>query len=145
TVPASILANATEPAGANVTYTAMATDACGSAVLVCVPQSGSVFPFGTTQVACSATDGAGNTSEATFSVRVSPAAVDTAEVTIRLINNTVDAHETTPTVGEDTLTKVVVYSRSALIGGVTHPADIYYQRTSGLGVRMGSPIRISND
>ena len=53
--------------------------------------------------------------------------------------------DTTPTVGEDTLTKVVVYSRNSLAGGVTHPADILYQRTSFAGVRFGSPIRISND
>ncbi|MFI4943296.1 MAG: hypothetical protein ACHP85_08535, partial [Burkholderiales bacterium] len=72
-------------------------------------------------------------------------AADTVQVSTRVITNTVDYHETTPTVGEDTLTKVVVYSRSSLAGGVTHPADIYYQRTSFAGVRMGSPIRISND
>jgi hypothetical protein len=72
-------------------------------------------------------------------------AADTVQVTTRVITNTVDAHETTPTLGEDTLTKVVVYSRSVLSGGVTHPADIYYQRTSDQGVRYGSPIRVSND
>src|SRR5262245_30622067 len=72
-------------------------------------------------------------------------AADTIQVEMRTITNTVDANETTPTIGEDTLTKVVVYSRSSLAGGVSHPADIYYQRTSDMGVRMGSPIRISND
>ena len=145
TVPEGIIANATQPAGANITYNATAADQCGSAELVCAPSSGSFFPIGTTQVACSATDGAGNTRQTTFPVRVREGTVDTADVTLRVITNTVQAHETTPTVGEDTLTKVLVYSRSALIGGVAHPADIYYQRTSDLGVRFGSPIKVSND
>ena len=71
TVPASIITDATQPGGANVAYTATATDdQCGPAALVCAPQSGSLFPIATTQVACSATDGAGNTSQASFSVSV---------------------------------------------------------------------------
>ena len=71
TVPASIITDATQPGGANVAYTATATDdQCGPAVLACAPESGSLFPIATTQVACSATDGAGNTSEASFSVSV---------------------------------------------------------------------------
>ena len=70
---------------------------------------------------------------------------DTLEVSIRTITNTVNVNETTPTVGDDGITKVVVYTRSDLAGGVTHPADIYYQRTSDSGVPMGSPIRVSND
>jgi hypothetical protein len=148
TVPASILANAAQPAGATVGYIATATDACGSAVLVCAPQSGSLFPIGTTQVACSATDGAGNTSAATFSVTVHGGAgsTDTVDVTITAITNTqTSANETTPTIGDDGITKLVVYTRSELTGGTPHPADIYYQRISDEGVRMGSPIRVSND
>jgi hypothetical protein len=148
TVPASIITNATQPGGANVTYTATATDECGPAVLACAPESGSLFPIGTTEVACSATDGAGNTSAALFSVTVHGGGTgtrDTLEVTVHVITNTMNASETTPTLGSDGITKVVVYSRSEVTGGVPHPADIYYQRLSDQGVRAGSPRRVSDD
>jgi len=42
--------------GAVVTYTATASDNCGAATINCTPSSGSVFPVGTTTVACTASD-----------------------------------------------------------------------------------------
>lgn len=70
-VPADMTVDATGPAGAAVTFTATATDNRTLApVLVCAPASGSVLPVGTTSVACTATDGAGNTATRTFAVRV---------------------------------------------------------------------------
>jgi alpha-tubulin suppressor-like RCC1 family protein len=58
--------------GAVVTYTATATDAVDGPVDVgCSPPSGSTFPMGaTTEVHCSAIDGAHNPSEGTFTVTV---------------------------------------------------------------------------
>lgn len=53
-----------------VTYTVTATDNSGSAVVTCVPSSGTTFPFGTTQVKCVARDPSGNTAEGTFNVSV---------------------------------------------------------------------------
>ncbi len=72
TVPADLTASATGPTGATVTYVdATAYDAIwGAATPSCTPASGSTFPLGPTTVTCSATDGAGITSSATFTVTV---------------------------------------------------------------------------
>jgi hypothetical protein len=63
---------ATGPNGAVATFsTPTATDNLDSLVAVtCAPVSGSVFPLGTTSVQCSATDAAGNASQASFTVTV---------------------------------------------------------------------------
>ncbi|WP_165821307.1 Ig-like domain-containing protein [Nocardioides gansuensis] len=62
---------ATSSAGAEVTYTATATDETdGSPVVVCTPPSGSVFAIGTTTVQCTATDEAGNTATGSFTATV---------------------------------------------------------------------------
>ena len=48
-----------------------ATDACDAAVeVVCTPPSGSTFPFGDTEVTCTATDNAGNATVCEFTVTV---------------------------------------------------------------------------
>lgn len=72
TLPAAPIVDATAPDGATVTYApATATDAAPAAPAVsCSPGSGSTFAIGTTQVTCSATDAAGNTGTATFTVTV---------------------------------------------------------------------------
>jgi HYR domain len=53
-----------------VTYTVSATDNSGSAIVTCVPPSGSTFAFGTTPVKCVARDPSGNTTDGTFNVTV---------------------------------------------------------------------------
>jgi Tol biopolymer transport system component len=73
-VPANMTVNATSPAGASVNYAAIATDNVAVASFSCVPDSGSIFPVGTTTVDCVANDAAGNTTAASFQVRVSSAA-----------------------------------------------------------------------
>jgi hypothetical protein len=74
-VPASVVANATSPSGAAVSYIVTASDALDpSPVVICSPSSGSVFPIGNTSVACTATDRAGNTSSGSFVVTVKGAA-----------------------------------------------------------------------
>lgn len=71
TVPGAIRTAATGPAGAAVSFSVTATDAVGVASgPTCAPASGSTFPIGTTSVACTAGDAAGNTGAATFSVTV---------------------------------------------------------------------------
>jgi hypothetical protein len=79
-VPASVTVEANGPTGSVVNYTApTANDAVdGPAVVTCNPSSGSTFPLGGTTVSCSATDGHGNTSTASFSVSV----VDTTKPTL---------------------------------------------------------------
>jgi hypothetical protein len=78
TVPGPILAEATSPAGAPVTFTATAFDIVwGNLSVTCVPASGSTFPLlppppptTTTVVNCSAIDGSGNTGSASFNVTI---------------------------------------------------------------------------
>ncbi|MEO8033730.1 MAG: HYR domain-containing protein [Acidobacteriota bacterium] len=61
-LPADIVAEATSPAGATVTYTATAHDNVVSSLpITCSPASGSNFPLGPTMVQCSATNPAGTT------------------------------------------------------------------------------------
>jgi hypothetical protein len=62
--------NATSPAGATVNYEVSVTDNVKVTSLSCEPASGSVFPVGSTQVNCSASDAAGNTALQSFSVNV---------------------------------------------------------------------------
>jgi hypothetical protein len=71
TVPGPITNEATSPDGAVVTFNATAEDVVdGSVEVTCTPPSGSTFPIGTTTVTCTATDGSGNSSSATFDVIV---------------------------------------------------------------------------
>ncbi|SFS09377.1 Ig-like domain (group 3) [Microbacterium sp. cf046] len=72
TVPDPIIAEATGPSGATVTFTATAEDIVdGTIGADCTPASGSVFAIGSHQVDCTATDAAGNTSApSSFSVTV---------------------------------------------------------------------------
>jgi hypothetical protein len=71
-LPGTINVGATSPAGAVVTYSATANDLVdGLLVAGCDHPSGSVFPVGTTSVACSATDMHLNTASGGFLVIVS--------------------------------------------------------------------------
>lgn len=71
-VPANIILEATSSVGTVVTYSnAIAEDAVGVVNGVnCLPASGSVFALGVTQVQCSASDAAGNTGSAFFTVTI---------------------------------------------------------------------------
>jgi hypothetical protein len=85
TVPANMSAPATSPAGATVTFQVWATDAVdGPEPVTCAPPSGSTFainaPGQSTDVICSASDGAGNTATATFSVHVKGAGEQLADL-----------------------------------------------------------------
>jgi hypothetical protein len=71
TLPPDTIANATSPAGATVTFSATAADGADSnPAATCSPPSRSVIAIGTTTVACTATDHAGNTANGTFTVTV---------------------------------------------------------------------------
>ena len=81
TVPANITVNAVSPSGAPVSYSASAVDAIdGPVTPVCTPASGSTFPITTTTVTCTATDAAGNTGTATFTVLVRGAAAQLGDL-----------------------------------------------------------------
>jgi hypothetical protein len=73
TVPNHVLAEATRPDGAYVSFLVTATDAedgdlTGS--VVCAPASGSLFPIGETRVACTVTVSGGLSASASFPVYV---------------------------------------------------------------------------
>ena len=75
-VPAEIVADASGPAGAGVTFLVSATDPDDAAGLVsCSAASGSIFPIGSTAVTSSSTDTQGNTGSATFTITVRGAGV----------------------------------------------------------------------
>jgi hypothetical protein len=83
TLSGNITTDATSPAGVVVTYSNSATDIVSGAVAVnCVLSSGSSFPIGTSTVACTATDGAGNTASGSIQVLVQAAAAQVANLAI---------------------------------------------------------------
>jgi hypothetical protein len=72
-LPGTIMANATGPQGAVVTYIVNASDPVTPAyqlTITCIPPSGSTFPIGTTTVLCTASDPAGNSTSGSFQVTV---------------------------------------------------------------------------
>jgi len=71
-LPGDILAEATSPSGAGVTWTASATDKEDPTppTPTCSPASGSTFPLGITTVHCSVTDGGGLKDSGSFLVTV---------------------------------------------------------------------------
>ena len=80
-LPANITAEATGPGGAVVSYSATATDARDTDVVVtCTPASGSLFPLGATTVNCSATNSRHKTAEGSFAITV----VDTTAPVVSL-------------------------------------------------------------
>ncbi|PYR47484.1 MAG: hypothetical protein DMF89_18760, partial [Acidobacteria bacterium] len=114
---ANVTAEATGANGAVVSYTSPAShDAVsGDGIATCAPASGSTFSLGTTPVACSAVDGAGNIGHSSFAVIVH----DTTPPALTLPGNmTVDA--TSPSGA------VVNYSKSAtdIVSGPTAVACV---------------------
>jgi hypothetical protein len=71
-IPSDQVVQATSPFGAVVNFALpTASDPSDPNVqVICVPASGSTFPFGTTEVTCTATDQAGNVARATFTINV---------------------------------------------------------------------------
>ena len=87
---ANVTAEATGANGAVVSYSSPASHnaVSGDGIATCAPASGSTFALGTTTVACSAVDGAGNTGHSSFTVTVQ----DTVAPTLTLpAGITVDA------------------------------------------------------
>jgi hypothetical protein len=89
-VPEGIVVEATSAEGAQVKFIVTAHDNVdgtailddliqdnvgGSIIISCDPPTGSMFPVGSTEVECTATDEAGNTATASFTVTVNPITV----------------------------------------------------------------------
>ena len=73
-LPGTVTVDATGPDGATVDYSVGATDnADPNPVVICAPVSGGVFAIGNTEVQCTATDASANTTQGVFTVHVSSA------------------------------------------------------------------------
>lgn len=103
--PDNITAEANSSAGANVSFTVTAKDAVsGSLTPTCTPASGTIFPLGTTEVSCSATDGAGLVGTDTFNITVQDSAkpivtvkdvvAEATSASGAIVTYTVSAHDT---------------------------------------------------
>lgn len=108
-LPADIVVDATRPAGAAVTYTVTATDTVDpSPTVACSPASGDVFAIGTTTVNCLATDEAGNTATANFTVHVKGAAEQLDDLAVAVQD-----------VGSDSLATKIAQAQQSLAQGQT--------------------------
>ena len=103
-LPSDMTVQGTGSSGAVATFSVSASDLVdGSVPVTCTPASGSMFPFGTNRVSCSATDKAGNTATGSFAVTVQD---KTPPVLTLPANMTVDATGSTGA--------VVAFTASAL-------------------------------
>jgi len=146
-LPGDITVEATGPSGAPVAYTVSATDNVdGPLAPVCAPASGNVFPLGTSAVACSAADQAGNTSSGGFNILVRdtipPALLCPADIAIvqgQPVNLGVpgvsDIVDPAPVVGNDAPDSFPVGSRSV----VWSAADFSGNRSTCSQVVMVAP------
>ena len=112
-LPADIIAEATGPDGAAVTYTATASDSeDGALTPTCSPASGSTFPLGITQVNCSVTDSGDLTTSGMFNVTVK----DTTPPTLHL-----PADITTPATSNSQAAVSYTATASDLVDGALTP------------------------
>jgi len=130
-VPADLEVTATSAAGAVVNYAAaMATDRVAVTSLTYSKPTGSLFPGGTTVVTVRASDAAGNTREATFSVTVRPGGVDRLAPVIRLLAPSAR----TKTVGASFGLSGTVSENFALASFVV--------RCNGVPLELGQPLSV---
>lgn len=79
-LPPNVVADATSPTGAVVSYVVTATDLSGTSTVTCSPTSGGTFPIGTTTVTCQARDASGNATTGAFSVTVKAASAQIVDL-----------------------------------------------------------------
>lgn len=119
---------ATGPAGAIATFTGTATDNIdGVLPLVCVPGSGSTFALGVNTVVCTATDAAGNTATASFTVTI----VDTTPPAFTGVPATITEEATGPSGAAVTFTAPT--ADDIVDGAVTVNCDYNSGDTFALG------------
>jgi hypothetical protein len=150
-LPADITAEATSPAGAIVNFSATATDARDTNVVVtCAPPSGSQFVLGATTVNCSATNSRNKTAEGSFSVTV----VDTTAPVVFLNGVTNGATYTLGAVpaascsATDSATGVAVQASLTITGGTANGVGHFTATCSGAKDGAGNiaaPISASYD
>jgi hypothetical protein len=150
-LPADITAEATSPAGAIVNFSATATDARDTnVVVICAPPSGSQFVLGATTVNCSATNSRNKTAEGSFSVTV----VDTTAPVVFLNGVTNGATYTLGAVpaascsATDSATGVAVQASLTITGGTANGVGHFTATCSGAKDGAGNiaaPISASYD
>ncbi|HET8889234.1 MAG TPA: PxKF domain-containing protein [Candidatus Angelobacter sp.] len=150
-LPADITAEATSPAGATVNFTATATDARDTNVLVtCVPPSGSQFALGATTVNCSATNSRNKTAEGSFTITVA----DTTPPVVVLNGVTNGATYTLGAVPAascsttDSATGVAVQASLTITGGTANGVGHFTATCSGAKDGAGNiaaPVSASYD
>lgn len=83
TVPANMTVDTPDPSGANVSFSAAASDLVdGTRTVSCTPASGARFSLGTHHVSCSASDTRGNSATQGFDVTVNYTGDDPPRVTV---------------------------------------------------------------
>ena len=150
-LPADITAEATSPAGAIVSFSATATDARDTNLVVtCAPPSGSQFALGATTVNCSATNSRNKTAEGSFSVAV----VDTTAPVVFLNGVTNGATYTLGAVpaascsATDSATGVAVQPSLTITGGTANGVGHFTATCSGAKDGAGNiaaPVSASYD
>jgi len=140
-LPADITAEATGPGGAIVTYVATATDAIDTnVVVVCIPESGSLFPLGKTTVNCSATNSRNKTAHGSFHVMVvdtTPPVVSVTGVTnggSYIVGNVPSAACST----SDTASGVAVNATVAIMGGTPNGVGAFTVTCDGAKDNAGN-------
>ncbi len=148
-LPANITAEATSAAGATVIFSATATDVVdGTVAVTCVPASGSVFPFGTTAVNCSATNSHSKTTSGSFSVKV----VDTTPPVVHVLGVSdgatyiLGAVPTASCSTMDSASGVAVAASIAITGGTSNGVGHFTATCSGAVDNAGNaapPVSVS--
>jgi uncharacterized protein len=150
-LPANITAEATSAAGAIVSFNATATDAKDTNVVVtCTPASGSLFPFGTTTVTCSATNSRNKTATGSFTVTV----VDTTAPSVSLngiANGAIFNLGAVPTAScstTDSASGVAVQASISITGGTPNHVGHFTATCGGAKDNAGNiapPVSVSFD
>ena len=150
-LPADITAEATGPGGAIVSYTATATDARDTNVVVtCSPESGSLFPLGATVVNCSATNSRHKTATGSFNVSV----VDTTAPVVALngVSNgatyTLGAVPAASCSTTDSASGVAIAATLTITGGTANGVGHFTATCSGAKDNAGNtaaPVSASYD
>lgn len=150
-LPANITAEATSPAGAIASFSATATDARDTNLIVtCAPPSGSQFTLGATTVNCSATNSRNKTAEGSFTVSV----VDTTPPVVVLNGVTNGATYTLGAVpaascsATDSATGVAVQPSLTITGGTANGVGHFTATCSGAkdgAGNLAAPVSASYD
>lgn len=140
-LPANIVAEATSPAGAIVTYVVTVTDAVDTNVpFTCLPASGSQFALGATTVNCSATNSRNKTATGSFLVSV----VDTTAPVVAVLGVTdgavyiLGAVPTASCSTTDSVSGVATPAHLKISGGTIEHAGHFIATCSGAADKAGN-------